>query len=887
MNLQSPMTVGFTQADPENRALLGGKGAGLAAMTQAGLPVPPGFVITTSACRAYYRNGRRLPDGLMEQAAGQMAQLEAAVGKQFGGGTRPLLVSVRSGAPASMPGMMDTVLNLGMNVKAAQALSDLSGDPDFAWDTYRRFLRGYAEIVMGADPVLLDQAGENPDRAERPPAAVSRRWAARLQEVIRTETGTLSAPPEDPLEQLREATAAVFDSWMGRRAADYRRMEGIPKTLYTAVIVQAMVFGNSGPHSGTGVVFSRNPSTGENALWGEFLPNAQGEDVVAGLRTPGPVAALAERSPALFGELSDLAARLEKHYLDMQDIEFTVEDGKMWLLQTRSAKRTGRAALRSAVDMADEGLIDRAEAVRRVTPGHLEELLHPVVMPLPDSRELARGQPASPGGATGEAVFTADEAAALAEEGRDVILFREETSPDDFHGMAAARAIVTARGGMTSHAAVVARGMGKCCVVGCAGMAVDPENGRFLTAETEVRAGEVVTVDGTNGVIYAGEVPKADPGQDEYFDRMLGWADGLRRLRVRANADTSPDARTARRLGAEGIGLCRTEHMFFAKEGVAAMRRMIMASTAEERAEALRLIEPRQTADFAGLFAEMSGLPVTIRLLDPPLHEFLPARGETASALAELGRKLETATDPAERERLEAEISQRENLLSRIDSLSEANPMLGHRGCRLGVSFPEITVMQARAIFTAAVRSRREGCEVEPEIMIPLVAYSSEFAQQRVIIDGVAAQVFAAEGTTVDYRVGSMIELPRAALTAGEIAQDAHFLSFGTNDLTQTTTGLSRDDSSRFLPEYMRLGIIDEDPFETLDATGVGALVEIGVERSRAANPGVSIGVCGEHGGDPSSIAFFDRLGIDYVSCSPFRVPIARLAAAHITLASR
>lgn len=887
MNPEPRLTVDFTRADPEDRDLLGGKGAGLAAMTAAGLPVPPGFIITTAACRAYYRSGGRLPDGLMEQVSEEMSLLEKATGKRFGGGENPLLVSVRSGSPVSMPGMMDTMLNLGMTRAAAEALAESSGDPDFAWDTYRRFLRNYAEIVTGVDPALLDRAGEAAGRSGRPPAGESRKLAARLDEVIRNETGTLTAAPEDPREQLREAVAAVFDSWTGKRAADYRRMEGVPETIYTAAVVQAMVFGNRGPDSGSGVAFSRNPATGEKTLWGEYLPGGQGEDVVAGVRTPEPVSALAGQSRGLLEELSGLAERLERFYRDAQDIEFTVEEGKLWLLQTRSAKRTGRAALRNAVDMAEEGLIDRTEAVLRVAPGQLEEVLHPVVTPGPDSRVLVRGQPASPGGATGQAVFTADEAAALAAEGRDVILFREETSPDDFHGMVASQAIVTARGGMTSHAAVVARGMGKCCVVGCSGMAVDPENGRFLTAETEVRAGEVVTVDGTGGAVYAGEVPKAEPGLDDYFDRLMEWADEGRRMRVRANADTAADARAARRLGAEGIGLCRTEHMFFAKEGIAAMRRMIMASTAEERADALRVIEPRQTADFQGLFAAMSGTPVTIRLLDPPLHEFLPARGETASALAELGRLLEAAAGPDDRERIQSEIAAREKLLSRIDSLAEANPMLGHRGCRLGVSFPEITVMQARAIFTAAVRSQRAGAVVGPEIMIPLVAYSSEFQQQRVIIDGVAAEVFAAEGETVDYRVGSMIELPRAALTAGEIARDAHFISFGTNDLTQTATGLSRDDSSRFLPEYIRLGIIKEDPFEKLDVTGVGALVEIGVERSRSANPDVKIGVCGEHGGEPSSIAFFDRLGIDYVSCSPYRVPIARLAAAHITLTPR
>lgn len=886
MNPEPRLTVDLACADPEDRALLGGKGAGLAAMIADGLPVPPGFIITAAACRAYYRAGRRLPEGLMEQVSEQIALLEERTGKRFGGGENPLLVSVRSGAPVSMPGMMDTVLNLGMTRTAADALAEASGDPDFAWDTYRRFLRSYAEIVKGAEAALLDRAGEAAGRSERPPAGVSRETAARLDEIIRNETGTLTAAPEDPREQLREAVAAVFDSWMGKRAADYRRMEGIPETIYTAAVVQAMVFGNCGPDSGSGVVFSRNPATGEKTLWGEYLPGAQGEDVVAGLRTPGPVSSLADQSPRLLEELSDLADRLERRYRDVQDIEFTVENGKLWLLQTRSAKRGGRAALRHAADMADEGLIDRNEAVRRVAPGQLEELLHPVVTPGPDSRVLARGRPASPGGATGEAVFTADEAAAAAEEGRDVILFREETSPDDFHGMIASQAIVTARGGMTSHAAVVARGMGKCCVVGCLGMAVDPENRRFLTAETEVRAGEVVTVDGTGGVIYAGEVPKVNPVLDDYFDRLMGWADDRRRLQVRANADTAADAGAARRLGAAGIGLCRTEHMFFAKEGIAAMRRMIMASDSEERAAALRLIEPRQTADFAGLFTAMSGTPVTIRLLDPPLHEFLPARGEAVSALAELDRRLQTAVGPDDRERIESEIAVRENLLSRIDSLAEVNPMLGHRGCRLGVSFPEITVMQARAIFTAAVRSQREGSVVIPEIMVPLVAYPSEFAQQRVLIDGAAAEVFAAEGETVDYRVGSMIELPRAALIAGEIARDAHFISFGTNDLTQTATGLSRDDSARFLPEYIRLGIIKEDPFEKLDVAGVGALVEIGVERSRAANPDIKIGVCGEHGGEPSSIAFFDRLGIDYVSCSPYRVPIARLAAAHITLSS-
>ena len=742
-------------ADETDRALLGGKGAGLAGMTKAGLPVPPGFTITTAACRAYYKADRSVPDGLWDQVDDAVVRLEATTGKQFGGDDVPLLVAVRSGAPVSMPGMMDTVLNLGLSGASAAALERLTGDKEFVGDSHRRFVQMYAEIVLGIahDRLRLPSDLTGPDALRR------------LRHIVRDQTG--SQVPDEPIEQLRSTVASVFDSWMNRRAVDYRRLNGIADDLYTAVNVQSMVFGNTGSGSGTGVLFTRNPTTGEAAVYGEYLVDAQGEDVVAGVRTPEPVATLAESHPEIHRQLIDVARQLEQTYRDVQDIEFTVEREQLFLLQTRNAKRTGRAAIRSAVDMVDEGLIDRAEAVGRISPDRLDELLHPVVQAGPDTVALVAGLAASPGGASGIVSFDADEAVELAEAGHDVVLVRHETSPDDFHGMVAARAVVTSRGGVTSHAAVVARGMGKCCVVGCDEMFVDYVKQLFLTPDTVVSAGDVITVDGTAGVVYAGEVPMVEPDLDEYYDRFMGWVDEIRRLEVRANADTGADAETARRHGAQGIGLCRTEHMFFEGERIEAMRKMIMARSEIVRAEAIAELEPFQTADFEQLFAAMAGYPVTIRLLDPPLHEFLPSHTETTAALIDLKLKLRSATDLGGIDGLLDEINDLQNTLDQIERLSEANPMLGHRGCRLGITYPEITRMQSRAIFTAARRCANQGIDARPEIMVPLVAFPSELEHQRAIVDEVARDILGSDSGVV-YRVGAMIELPRAALTADE-----------------------------------------------------------------------------------------------------------------------
>ena len=880
--------VAFEEGSREMLGLLGGKGTGLSEMTRAGLPVPPGFVITTDACRAYNQGDKLFPEGMWTQSRAALRAVEQQTGKGFGDPANPLLVSVRSGAAVSMPGMMDTVLNLGLNPDTVRGIAKLTDDEHFAWDAYRRFTAMFGEIVLGVPPERLAEVGASAvarhgvaTEADLDVEALEA-LVAHLQAVILGHAR--QEVPIDPEEQLRLAIAAVFDSWMNRRAVDYRRMEGISAAIGTAVAVQSMVFGNAGDESGTGVVFTRNPTTGEAELYGEFLRNAQGEDVVAGIRTPLPIARMAEELPGAYRQLAEIAARLEEHYRDMQDLEFTVERGKLWMLQTRSGKRTGRAAIRIAVDQANEGVLSREEAVGRVSPDQLEQILHPLIDPDAATTLLATGLPASPGAAVGRVVFDADVAERLTSEGETVILVRHETSPDDFHGMVAAEATVTTRGGVTSHAAVVARGMGKCCVVGCEGVEIDYAAELFRADGVEISSGDWISVDGTTGRIFAGRVPTIEPQLDENFDTLMGWADELRRLVVRANADTPGDAREARRLGAEGIGLCRTEHMFFGSERIAAMREMIMAPNTVVRRDALAQLEPLQAADFEGIFEAMAGLPVTIRLLDPPLHEFLPPREETLLQITDLKLALRATTTLADIDQLLGRIHTLETTLGEIDRLAESNPMLGHRGCRLGIIYPEITEMQSRAIFTAAVRCQQRGIDVQPEVMIPLVGFVTELDAQEQIVRRVADEVFDRYGVRVAYLVGTMLELPRAALQAGELAGSAEFFSFGTNDLTQTTLGLSRDDSARFLPGYVQRGILAGDPFQSLDQVGVGQLVRMGAERGRAARPDLKLGVCGEHGGDPASIGFFDRVGLDYVSCSPYRVPVARLAAAQSAL---
>ena len=852
------------------RDILGGKGAGLAEMANLGLPVPPGFTISAKLCITYLEQGT-FPDDLREEVDRHLKQLERLAKKRFGDAHNPLLVSVRSGAAVSMPGMMETILNLGLNDETVQGLMAGSKNPRFAYDSYRRFVQMYGDVVfdLGKEPFaeVLEEFKRR-RKVERDidlPADDLKALVREFKSIIQAKCGLPF--PEDPTVQLWGAIAAVFKSWRTRRAADYRRVHGIPDDLGTAVNVVAMVYGNMGDDSGTGVAFTRDCSTGEAVLNGDVLTNAQGEDVVSGVRTPESLAKLKRGKLAkVYRELERIAEKLERHFRDVQDIEFTFEHGNLYMLQTRRAQRAGLAAVRSAVEMVEEGLITPSEAVQRVPPQDLDQLFHPMVDPRASVTLVAKGLPASPGAATGEAVFDADEAEALAHEGRKVILIRPETSPEDFHGIVAAQAVITARGGMTSHAAVVARGMGKTCVVGAKDIEVDPAAGRLRANGRVVKWGQLITVDGTTGRVLLGAAKLVEPKLGSHYAKLMAWADEHRRLRVRANADTPADAKRAREFGAEGIGLCRTEHMFFEGDRITAMREMIVAPDEAGRRRALAKLLPMQREDFEGIFEAMAGLPVTIRLLDPPLHEFLPHGKD------ELGTLARAMKLPAVRlERL-------------VASLVEANPMLGHRGCRLGITYPEITEMQARAIFEAACRVVSRGRKVTVEVMIPLVALVEELRRQTEIVRRVAREVFQAEGRAVPYLVGTMIELPRAALTADEIAKDAEFFSFGTNDLTQTTFGLSRDDAGRFLPFYVEHGILKDDPFQVLDQEGVGKLIELAVRLGRGSRGELKIGICGEHGGEPASVKFCHHVGMNYVSCSPFRVPIARLAAAQAAL---
>lgn len=867
-------------------ALLGGKGANLAEMASLGLPVPPGLTITADACLAYFSSGKRLPDDLKGQVLDGIAEMERLTGRTFGGSAHPLLLSVRSGARASMPGMMDTVLNLGLNDETVQALGHDAGDARFAWDSYRRFIQMYGDVVMGLDHEIFEEILED-EKARLGHDYDTELSAVEWQHVVGLYKQVIAEEldeefPQDAEVQLWRAIAAVFSSWNNARAVTYRTLHRIPHDWGTAVNVQAMVFGNLGSSSATGVAFTRNPSTGEKSLYGEFLINAQGEDVVAGIRTPqslteeGRLAAGSEKPsleklmPETFAEFKAICARLEAHYGDMQDVEFTVERGKLWMLQTRSGKRTTRAAMKIAVDLVDEGVISEEEAICRIEPPSLDQLLHPTIDPRVERTVLGSGLPASPGAASGEIVFTAEDAVAAEAEGRKVVLIRIETSPEDIHGMHVAEAILTTRGGMTSHAAVVARGMGIPCVVGAGALRVDMRNELLIGPGFTLKRGETVTVDGSSGHLLKGEVPMIQPELSGDFGRLMQWADKARRMTVRTNADTPADARAARSFGAEGIGLCRTEHMFFEGGRIHVMREMILAEDEAGRRAALDKLLPMQRSDFTELFTIMSGLPVTIRLLDPPLHEFLPKSQEE---IIEVAQAMEM--EPAQ-------------LSRRVEALHEFNPMLGHRGCRLAISYPEIAEMQARAIFeAAAAAAKATGAAVELEIMVPLVGLRSELDYVKACIDKVAADVSAETGMQIGFLAGTMIELPRAAIRAHVIAETADFFSFGTNDLTQTTFGISRDDAASFIPTYQRKGIIVHDPFISLDFDGVGELIRIAAERGRKTKPSLKLGICGEHGGDPASIRFCEEVGLDYVSCSPFRVPIARLSAAQAAIDER
>jgi len=870
---------GKAHGDASMRDLLGGKGANLAEMSRAGIPVPPGFTLTTEVCRLYYENSLKVPPAIDRELEKHMAMIEKATGKKFGDSSDPLLVSVRSGSKFSMPGMMDTILNLGLNPETVEGLAAKTGSMRFVLDNYRRFISMFGNVVLGIDKEVFESVITN-KKAERRIKQDSslqendlRAIIKKYKQIIKGKSG--EEFPDDPYTQLRMARDAVFRSWNTPRAISYRRMHDIPTDLGTAVNVQAMVYGNLGNHSATGVGFTRNPATGEKEFYGEYLVNAQGEDVVSGIRTPQPISQLAQEMSAMYKQLKGITTRLEKHYRDVQDFEFTIQENKLYMLQTRNGKRTVQAAIKIAVDMAHEKLITKEEALKRIEPQQLDHLLHPRLDPNAKYEVIAKGLPASPGAVSGKVYFTSED---VVEHGikKPAILVREETNPDDIEGMNAAVGILTARGGMTSHAAVVARGMGKCCVAGVEAVRVNAAKKQFQIGKLIIKEGEVITLNGSVGEVILGEVPTIEPELSGEFSQFMEWADETRRLKIRTNADTPRDAAQALKFGAEGIGLCRTEHMFFAEDRVPIVQEMILADSAEERQAALEKLIAFQKKDFKKIFEVMKGLPVTIRTLDPPLHEFLPRKDEIQAKIEELDPKSED---------YEEDLAKLNKVIQRIDELTELNPMLGHRGCRLGIVYPEITEMQVRAIMQAACELTKDKKKVFPEIMIPLVGHVNEFRHQKEVVQRVAKEVMAKyKVKDLPYLVGTMVEIPRAALTADEIAAEADFFSFGTNDLTQMAMGFSRDDSGKFLTYYIEHGILPNDPFVTLDQGGVGQLVKMGTERGRAARADLKVGICGEHGGDPDSISFCHEIGLDYVSCSPYRVPIARLAAAQATL---
>ncbi len=868
----------FEEADGKNRLLFGGKGAGLADMTKAGLPVPPGFIITTEVCKEYYENGKKLPEGLMEEVLEAMKKLEEKTGKKFADPENPLLVSVRSGAPVSMPGMMDTILNLGLNDETVKGLAKRSNNERFADDSYRRFIQMFGNVVLGIPHEKFEEILDHYKKEQgvkldsELSAETLKKVVEAYKELVKKETG--KDFPQDPYQQLEMAIRAVFDSWNNERAIIYRKLHNIPEDYGTAVNIVTMVFGNMGNDSGTGVAFTRNPSTGEKEFYGEYLTNAQGEDVVAGIRTPQPISKLAEEMPEVYKQLLEVRDLLEKYYRDVQDIEFTVEKGKLYMLQTRNAKRTARAAVKIAVDMVKEGLITKEEAILRVSPDQINQLLHAQIDPKAEKKVIAKGLPASPGAASGKVVFSSREAEKRGKEGEKVLLVRPETTPDDIGGLAAAQGVLTSRGGMTSHAAVVARGMGKPAVVGCEAIKIDLEKEQFVVGDVVVKKDDIITIDGSTGEVILGEVPMIPPTLSDELKELLSWADEIRKIGVRANADTPEDAKKAFEYGAEGIGLARTEHMFLGNR-LPLVQEMILAETEEDRRKALDKLLPVQREDFIGLFRAMQGKPVTIRLIDPPLHEFLPPLLDLTVEVEVMKAKGITGK----------ELEEKEKLLAVVKRLHEFNPMLGFRGCRLGMVYPEIFEMQVRAIMEAAVAVAKEGLPVKPEIMIPLVALESEMKVLGELIHRVAKQVIEESGVNVEYKVGTMIEVPRAAIIADKLAKVAEFFSFGTNDLTQMTFAFSRDDAEgKFLGIYREKGYIEEDPFEHLDAEGVAELMKIGIQKGRSTRPDLKVGICGEHGGDPKSIELCYILGLDYVSCSPFRVPVARLAAAQATL---